>query len=119
MDVEEMDDFPRRDFQVTAHAAAGLAARSSKIVNPDFTHRKAAEHDVAINGAAKLARLTNAIVITGRVRQILRLVLFPASAFQAHHFLQRDDISLKLSQDVSHARRAYASIDAAAFVRVV
>src|SRR4029077_11919788 len=62
MDVEEMDNLARRDFQITANAAAGLAARGRQIINAHFLDRKAAEHNVAIYGAAQLARLTDAIV---------------------------------------------------------
>src|SRR5262245_19965233 len=77
MHVEEMNNLPRCDLQIAADAAAGLAGRSGKVVDPNLLYRKAAEHHVAVHRATQLARLTDAmIVVTCRVSQILRLVLF-------------------------------------------
>src|SRR5262245_42259286 len=51
MDVEDMDDFPRHNFNVATDAPARLAARGGEIVDLRLLYGKAAEHDVAVSGA--------------------------------------------------------------------
>jgi hypothetical protein len=119
VNVEEMNDFSRRNFKVATDTATGFTPGSRKIVNANFAHGETAENDVAVDGATQLSRLTNAIVVTDGVSKVLRLVLLFAPAFQAHYFLQGDDVCLKLIQDFSNSGRTYASINAAAFVSVI
>ena len=98
MDVEEMNNLSRRDFQVAADATAGLAARGCQIVNANFLYRKAAQHHVAIHRTAQLARFANAIVITGGIGKKLCLILFPTTALEADDFLQGNHVSLQFIQ---------------------
>src|ERR1041385_4344823 len=40
MNVEEMHDLARSDFQIAADTATGFTARRGEVVNADFTHGK-------------------------------------------------------------------------------
>src|SRR5438270_7856078 len=98
-----MQDLSGSNLQIATNAAAGFASRSRKVIDSDFAHGKAAEDHVAIHGATQLAGLTNAIVIACGVRQVLRLVLFFARAFEANYFLQSYYVGPKLIQHFSYS----------------
>src|SRR5437763_679281 len=98
MDIEYMDQFPRRNLQITAHAAALLPARSGEVKNPDMLHRKTAEHYVSVSRAAQLAGFANVVFITYCIRQVLGLVLFFAAFAEAYYFLKGNHIGIQLPQ---------------------
>jgi hypothetical protein len=119
MDVKNVDHLAVGNLQVAADAATLLAARSGEIINLHLLDREAAQHHVAVRGAAEFAGFADAELKADSVRQILRLILFPASAAEAYHFLQRDHVGVKLAQYLGNPSRADHPIHAPAFVGVV
>src|ERR1051326_619549 len=119
MDIEDVNQFSRRDFQITANAAPLFPPGRCKVIGLHIFNGKAAEHHISVSSPTQLAGFADVVSITYRVRQIFGLVLLPASSSETHYFLQGNYVSIQLAQDLRDPEWTNTSIHAPAFVGVI
>jgi hypothetical protein len=82
-------------------------------------NRKPGQHDIAVPAAFVKAVLAESETESEFIGNILRLIFFGRSPFEAYHFLKRNDVCIELTQDLDNAVRPDAAVHTAAFMNVI
>ena len=116
-----IEDMQRRsvDLNIGSQAASPLAAGFCDVIVPVDMNREATQHDVSVTSAFQSPGLTECEVKTQLIRYEPELISFAAAAFDAQHFLERNNIGIDRLQYLDDPVRADAPVQAAAFMHVV
>lgn len=119
MNIEDVNQFSRRDFQITANTAALFPAGRRKVIRFHISDGKAADQHISVSSTAQLAGFSNVISIAHGLGKVLGLILLFAASSETDHFLQRDYVGIQFAQDLRNPEWANTSIHAPAFVGVI
>jgi hypothetical protein len=108
------------ELNVGSEAAAGLpAATRADIVVTVALNRKTRQDDVAVPAALVKAVLAKREAESKFVGNILRLIFFGRTPFEADNLLKGNDIGIELTQDLNDAVRPGSAVHSTAFVNVI
>jgi hypothetical protein len=107
------------DANVGAQDAAFFAARNGQVNVAHQSKIESAERHIAIDPATMFARFANGVNISESRRQIAGLMIHNRFTLVVHYFLERNDVSVQLSQHAGNALDARAAIEPPRFVNVV
>jgi hypothetical protein len=119
VNIENVNGFAI-ELNVGSKASPGLpaATRADVVVAVAF-NRKTRQHDIAVAAALVKTVFAKGEAKSEFVGDILRLIFFGRSPFEAHNLLKSNDIGIELTQDLNDAIRAGAAVHSTAFVNVI
>src|SRR5262245_43615658 len=96
MHVVDMQPALFSQSDIDAQASALFAPGHADVVVLRPEHRKAAEHEVAVNASPQFAVMPHAVIEVQSARHEMSLIVFTGAPVNAEDFLQRHDVGVNL-----------------------